>query len=534
MRKGTVFLRTGAMLMATAMIFLFAAGAAKVGPLDDGPLEIGADLIVIDVMKEMGPLERPPVAFFHSRHTEALTRINRDCNACHLADEKGRLSPKFKRLTDTDRQAVADLYHVNCIACHRELAGPGKKSGPVKCGACHREDRAVASTWKAIAFDKSLHYRHVKANGEKCESCHHEYDKQAKKLVYAKGKEGSCAYCHTDRATNSAMVLKEASHFQCIGCHRDRMARNQKAGPIHCVACHDAGRQMGIEVLEQVPRMKRNQPDVVLVKTGEETLPAGQRPATMYPVPFDHRSHETYNDSCRACHHASLQSCSSCHTNTGKKEGENVKLAQAMHSVASPASCIGCHRERQKEPRCAGCHAFLGQPDRAGDQSCRACHMSPLPALVDPADGEKTKEVALDLLKTRDLEPKTFAADRIPEKVTIGRLSDRFEPAAFPHKKIVNALMDKTRDSKLAGYFHSEKGTLCQGCHHNSPPAQKPPVCGSCHGKTVEGADAFRPGLVGAYHQQCIGCHNAMGIEKPDSRDCNACHVEKNKTASRG
>jgi hypothetical protein len=90
-------------------------------------------------------------------------------------------------------------------------------------------------------------------------------------------------------------------------------------------------------------------------------------------------------------------------------------------------------------------------------------------------------------------------------------------------------MVDKIRPSKLAGYYHSEPGTLCQGCHHHSPPAEKPPACSSCHGETIEGADAFRPGLVGAYHQQCIGCHEKMGIEKPDARDCNACHVEKNK-----
>ena len=529
MRKGTVHLKTGGRLLAMVMIFLFAAGAVKVETSVEGPLERGADLIVIDAMKAMGPLERPPVAFFHSRHTEALARINRDCNACHMADEKGRLSPKFKRLVDADRQTVTDTYHVNCIACHRELAGPDQKSGPQSCGGCHKENPAVASSWKNLAFDKSLHYRHVKANEEKCERCHHEYDKQAKQLVYAKGKEGSCAYCHKDTPVDNTMVMKEASHFQCIGCHRERMAKNQLAGPVSCVGCHDADYQMGIEVVKEVPRLKRNQPDVILVKTGEENQPADVRRSAMDPVPFDHRSHENTNDSCKACHHASLQSCSNCHTNAGKIEGDGVKLAQAMHRVESQASCIGCHQGQQKAPQCAGCHGFIGKTDKPDNQSCKACHMSPLPAYVNPANAQETMDVASDLLQTRDLTTKTFAADRIPEKVTIGMLSKRFEPAAFPHRKIVNALIDKTRDNRLAGYFHSEKGTLCQGCHHNSPAAEKPPVCSSCHGNTVEDANAFRPGLVGAYHQQCIGCHQVMGIEKPDSRDCNACHVEKNK-----
>jgi len=520
---------TGGMRLAMVMVFLFAAGTVKVEPSVDDPLESGADLIIIDSVDAMGPLKRPPVAFFHSRHTEALAQINRDCSVCHMADDKGRLSPKFKRLADADRQTVTDAYHVNCIACHRELAGPKQKSGPQTCGGCHRKNPPVASTWTEIAFDNSLHYRHVKANGEKCDRCHHEYDKQTRQLVYVKGQEGSCAYCHKETPVDETLAIKEAAHDQCIGCHRDRIANNQQAGPVGCVGCHDADDRMGIEVVKEVPRLKRNQPDILLVKTGEETQPPGERPAAMNPVPFDHQSHETYNNSCRVCHHAALQSCSSCHTNAGKQAGDNVKLAQAMHSMTASTSCIGCHQEKQKAPQCAGCHTFMGQKEKPNDQSCKACHMSPLPAYVNLAKLQETRDVAVDLLKARDLETKTFAVDRIPEKVTIGGLSDRFEPAAFPHGKVVKALIDKTRKSKLAGYFHGKKGTLCQGCHHNSPPAEKPPACSSCHGNTVESADAFSPGLVGAYHRQCIGCHKTMGIEKPDSRDCNACHVEKNK-----
>ncbi|BBO69340.1 high-molecular-weight cytochrome c [Desulfosarcina alkanivorans] len=523
-------MKTGGMLLAMAVIFLLAAGAVNVDSPVDRPIETGADLIIIDAMRSMGPLERPPVAFFHSRHTEALAKISRDCSACHMADEKGRLSPKYQRLADTDRQTVTDTYHVNCIACHRELAGPDRKSGPQTCGGCHQENPAVASTWKDLAFDKSLHYRHVKANDEKCESCHHTYDKQAKRLVYAKGEEGACAYCHKETAVENTPARKEASHFQCIGCHRDNQAKNKKAGPIGCLDCHDADYQMGIEVVKEIPRLKRNQPDAVLVKTGEAPRPDGGWPAAMNPVPFDHRAHETYNDSCKVCHHASLQSCASCHTSAGKKEGDHVKLAQAMHSVTAQASCIGCHQEKQKAPECAGCHAFIGQPvNNRQDPSCKACHMAPLPVGVNPANADETEAFAMVQLAARDVETKIFAADKIPEKVTIGRLSDRFQPAILPHGKIVNALVDKTRNSRLAGYYHSEAGTLCQGCHHHSPPAEKPPACSSCHGETIEGADAFRPGLAGAYHQQCIGCHQNMGIEKPDARDCNACHVEKNK-----
>ena len=530
MRKGSVELKTGGILLGVVLLFLFTAGAVKMDQLTDAPPDIGADLIVIDVLKTLGPLERPPVVFFHSRHTEALDKISRDCSACHGPDDKGRLSPKFKRKADTDRQTVADTYHVNCIACHRELAAKDLKSGPQTCGGCHRDNPATASTWTSIAFDKSLHYRHVKANAEKCESCHHEYNKQTRQLVYAKGKEGACLYCHTEKPVDDTLSLKEASHFQCIGCHRKRTASNQLAGPVTCVGCHDADYQAGIKVIEDVPRIKRGQPDVVLVKTGTETQPADKRPPAMNPVPFDHRSHETANASCKTCHHASLQSCSSCHTNDGKKEGGMVKLAEAMHSQIATASCIGCHQEKQKAPECAGCHAFMGRTDKRDEKTCAACHMAPLPAFVDPGNAEETADIAADLLASRDTETRTYTGDKIPETVTIGHLANQFEPAAFPHGKVVNALIDKTRKSRLAGYFHRQEGTLCQGCHHNSPAAEKPPECSNCHGQAIEGGDAFKPGLAGAYHQQCIGCHTTMGIDKPAARDCNACHVTRNKS----
>lgn len=530
MRKGTVHLKTGVILLGMVLVFLFTAGAVKVDRLTDAPPDTGADLIVIDVLKTLGPLERPPVVFFHSRHTEALAKISRECSSCHGPDDKDRLSPKFKRTADGDRETVADIYHVNCIACHRELAAKALKSGPQTCGGCHRENPSAVSTWRSIALDKSLHYRHVKANAEKCENCHHEYNRQTKQLVYVKGKEDACVYCHAQKPVDDTMALKEASHFQCIGCHRKRAANNQLAGPVGCVGCHDADYQAGLKVIEEVPRLKRGQPDVALVKTGTETQPADQRPPAMNPVPFDHRAHETTNASCKACHHASLQSCSSCHTNAGKKEGGMVKLAQAMHSQVSGASCIGCHQQEQAAPECAGCHAFMGRTDKPDAATCATCHMAPLPASVDPGNPQATADFATALLSGRDTGTRAYPGDKIPESVTIGHLSDQFEPAAFPHGKVVKALIDKTRKSRLAGYFHREEGTLCQGCHHNSPATEKPPMCSNCHGQPVEGGEAFRPGLAGAYHQQCIGCHTTMGIEKPAARDCNACHAARSKT----
>ena len=95
----------------------------------------------------------------------------------------------------------------------------------------------------------------------------------------------------------------------------------------------------------------------------------------------------------------------------------------------------------------------------------------------------------------------------------------------MPHRQIVQALVKGIGDSKLAAYYHADPGTICQGCHHNSPIAKKPPQCGSCHGKPFDEKKPHTPGLLGAYHIQCMGCHAEMGIEKPVG--CTECHKEK-------
>jgi hypothetical protein len=111
--------------------------------------------------------------------------------------------------------------------------------------------------------------------------------------------------------------------------------------------------------------------------------------------------------------------------------------------------------------------------------------------------------------------------------VEIKALSKQYEPAKLPHRKIVQTLVKNLKDSKLAGSFHRDLGTVCQGCHHNSPLSKKPPACASCHGQPFDGRNLFKPGLQAAYHLQCMECHKDMGTEKPVATNCTGCHKEK-------
>ena len=51
--------------------------------------------------------------------------------------------------------------------------------------------------------------------------------------------------------------------------------------------------------------------------------------------------------------------------------------------------------------------------------------------------------------------------------------------------------------------------------------------CASCHGQPFDQRDPAKPGLMAAYHRQCMECHDAMNLEKPVATNCVACHPKK-------
>lgn len=560
MRHGKTLLLRGWILVAVLLMSLYFVGTSGFAKGErEGPR---SDIITIDSLKVFGYLERPTVTFLHDLHTETLEKMGKDCSACHFPAEKNikipgtfneavkgidRMSPKFKRLKDTAREEVMDVYHRFCVECHTDLTEKGEKTGPVSCGGCHKEGE-VTSNRQPMGFDQALHYRHVKANRKEgaeepeknCELCHHKYDPEKKELYYAKGKEESCRYCHEEKTEENRVSMRLASHIGCVDCHRKTLAKKEKTGPINCAGCHSPEAQAKIEKPEEVPRMERNQPDMTLVKltADRELATEDELKNRMAMVPYDHKAHEQYNDTCRVCHHASLDSCSKCHTLTGDKDGDYIRLEGAMHRPGNRKSCVGCHQAEQAKDNCAGCHAFIeGNQAQTASDSCKSCHMDPLPGedgeiraidLTQMSD-ELSAKMAQALLESRKPVKTTYAKEDIPEKVSIRVLSDRYEPAEFPHRKIVNTLVKTIEGSKLAQYFHTDKGTVCQGCHHNSPVSKKPPKCASCHDKeriqNVSAKKLFVPRLIGAYHQQCISCHQEMKLEKPS--ECADCHKEK-------
>jgi len=91
-----------------------------------------------------------------------------------------------------------------------------------------------------------------------------------------------------------------------------------------------------------------------------------------------------------------------------------------------------------------------------------------------------------------------------PETAMIGSLAKIYEPVNFSHG------------------MHTLVADDCATCHHHSEPDQTP-ACKECHGAPFDPKNLNMPGLKGAYHLQCMGCHKDIG----GPRGCTECHAKK-------
>lgn len=503
-----------------------------------------ADVIIIDSLVLFGRLEKSPVEFLHDLHTQALAPKNKDCNTCHLSKNQG-IFPKFKRLEDTDRTLVMNIYHTGCISCHGEMNLAQEKTGPIDCDGCHTGKEKYLFSRQPMGFDKSLHFTHSQAHQNRCDKCHHGYDETKKELFYEKGKEGTCRYCHGEKTEENRISMGQASHLACINCHINTEVKPESTPPITCAGCHDPLEQQKLEQQRitkqiQIPRMDRNQPDLVLLKPEfQDPIVEGTK-SRMDFVPFDHKAHEASNDTCRVCHHESLQPCNVCHTLNGSSNGisppdtppdtglgrKGVTLERAMHTFDSTKSCQGCHDASKQEKNCAGCHAGMGQPREMQTEACLNCHSVPVESLEKSSTQDDEISLARSALQYGKERKMTYSLDDIPDVVRIQRLSQKYEAVDFPHQQVVNGLRARIKGNGLSGFFHNGDETICQGCHHNSPASLHPPQCQSCHSNQWDEKIPLKPGILGAYHRQCMGCHQQMNIEKP--MGCTECHKLKN------
>ncbi|MBI4716179.1 MAG: cytochrome c3 family protein [Planctomycetes bacterium] len=106
-----------------------------------------------------------------------------------------------------------------------------------------------------------------------------------------------------------------------------------------------------------------------------------------------------------------------------------------------------------------------------------------------------------------------MAVDSGPDVLVLDQLERQYLPVRFDHK--AHARM-------------ADMSEGCETCHHFSPAGTRPPPCASCHDPGAAGTDPRKPGLKGAYHQQCLNCHR----EWVDETACEVCHLARENDAA--
>jgi len=511
-------------------------------PVMKVPVQKLEDKIAIARTEIFGTLERPQVIFDHKKHVEALKEDGEKewetCDSCHPSnDDKSLMSFVFPQtVAGSDKDSYMNAYHDECMNCHKEKTSQEKKSGPVLCGECHQERLAsLEYTYPVREFNYEHHDIHDKALKEKkkeiqdtCSFCHHIYNDLDAVLVYEKGKEWSCYYCHeigretgpvlaveTKIVGEKGLSIERVSHVRCLNCHLyfqkqeegKTKSKDEKEAPLACVKCH-TGEYKTVAELEKVPRPDSGQPDKAFIEIEE---------SKMKGVPFDHKSHQAQSKTCRGCHHETLNACKQCHTLTGHPDGGHVNLAAAYHDISSERSCSGCHAVKKSEKDCNGCHHALmpvdAQTNEPKEAVCAICH-----------SGER------NLLPAIKLSAAKLDTEKVKKEVEIKILEREYEPSKFPHLEIIEKMVQISNDDKLASYFHRDLQTLCEGCHHQSraeaeAKKDEPPYCRNCHSIAFDPLRPNKPRLLAAYHRQCIQCHEKMELKK--AKECKECHEEK-------
>jgi hypothetical protein len=141
---------------------------------------------------------------------------------------------------------------------------------------------------------------------------------------------------------------------------------------------------------------------------------------------------------------------------------------------------------------CKSCHNISSKSETP---SCKTCH-GPNFSFKD--------------LKGSGLKTKT-GKKVIPEYFTFNEDSKIFEPVTFTH---------------LA---HYDIIGNCKECHHYSSSESETPRCSSCHGAPFgsENISLGKPGLKGALHQKCMGCHKEYNVGPVICVDCHKKYESK-------
>lgn len=139
------------------------------------------------------------------------------------------------------------------------------------------------------------------------------------------------------------------------------------------------------------------------------------------------------------------------------------------------------------------------------DLNCSSCHSCETPTYENPC-----LNCCPDF--TREGISVHHSPEMAPDTIYINVLSNLYGPSVFSH---------------LAHAEMAEMSGGCVSCHHFNPPGAIA-ACSDCHSAEQKRSDLSKPGLKGAYHQQCLNCHREWSNEV----ECLSCHAYKGSDVS--
>lgn len=448
------------------------------------------DVIRIETVSKLKPLEMPPAVFLHDQHTQAMRKQGKDCTVCHEAgDNRFSVIAGLKNAKD-----IEQAYHKACIGCHTDQANRGPRDG--ECRQCHLEKATPVLHQASVHMDRLMHYLHVSSksitytgsvanpDGVNCGVCHHVYDEQTKQRVWKPGAEAACSTCHQKEAQGHIPALQIAVHKQCVTCHvnigkeRDKPAKT--AHPIEFKESRISVDEKAV-LLQPAIWTKESGLPIIQVKLAPGQLagpndssgvtsytqdqiippltiqPKVTLPQQKIPAPTMHPQSRTLG--------SVMQKQSAEEVALNRQAAEEAATIEAK-ILTGPTTCAGCHTlEAQSQ-----WHKVTNAP--------RLMRGQPNATILVP-----------------------IASDGSIKPSPDGKLGG-LAPVFFNHAK------------------HEAVTENCSTCHHKQISA-----CTDCH--TVEGKPEgqFKT-LSDISHKKCVSCHQDYIMQKTE---CAGCHTSLNK-----
>ncbi len=128
-------------------------------------------------------------------------------------------------------------------------------------------------------------------------------------------------------------------------------------------------------------------------------------------------------------------------------------------------------------------------------EDCKLCHRIS-PEIETPSCDICHEDPYFNVPKT------TVQPQKMTEYFIFNKDSKIFDPVTFPH------------------LIHFEIIGDCKTCHHHHDPEHVTPACITCHDATLDYENIEKPGLKGAFHRKCMGCHKEYDIGPVVCVDC--------------